>query len=62
MPLELSWTRLGIRLTPVYASWFRQARPRFITFVRSNRSALGRGFPDVAAQELNFQVVVGGKL
>ena len=30
--------------------------------IRLNRSASGRGFPDVAAQGLNFQVVVGGKL
>ena len=27
-----------------------------------NRSASGRGFPDVAAQGLNFRVVVGSKL
>jgi len=64
MRLELSWTRLGIRLTPVYAGGFQQATPRFITLIRFNRSALGRGFPDVAAQAqgLTFQVVIGGEL
>ena len=62
MQLKGSWTRLGIRLTPVYTSGFQQPRPRFITLIRSNRSASGHGFPDVAAQGLNFQVVVGGKL
>ena len=62
MRLELSWIHLGIRLTPVYASGSQRARPRFITPIRFNRSASGQGFPDVAAQGLNFQVVVGGKL
>ena len=60
--LKRSWTRLGIRLTPVYTSGFQRPRPRFIMLIHLNRSASGRGFPDVAAQGLNFQVMVGGKL
>jgi len=47
---------------PVYTSGCQQAKPRFITLIRLNRSASGRGFPDVAAQGSNFQVVVDGKL
>ena len=52
MRSKRSWTRSGIRLTPVYTSGFQQPRPRFVTLIRFNRSASGRGFPDFSAQGL----------
>jgi len=41
MRLKLYWTRLGIRLMPVYTIKLQQARPRFVTLIRFNRSASG---------------------
>ena len=62
MRLKLSWTRSGVRPTLVYTSEFFRGEARLIALIPLNRSASGRGFPDVAAHGLNFQVVIGGKI
>ena len=47
---------------PVCSSEFDQVDARLTVLTHCICSASGRGFPDVAAQGLNFQVVVGGKI
>ena len=44
------------------SSGFHQVNARLAVLTHWTHSASGRGFPDVAAQGLNFQVVVGGKI